>query len=122
MTDDHLIYHNALNRDRQVHIVDGDVATCQALSLLFRLEGFQTTFSMDAAQFYAVIEHRRPDVVLLNLQMGGSDGLALLRRIKTLHTGTPVFMLADGPSLDAAVMAMKLGAADVVSKPIDNEN
>jgi len=46
-----LYYHSFLNRDRLVHIVDGDVPTCEALSVLFRLEGFQTVFSVDTAGF-----------------------------------------------------------------------
>jgi FixJ family two-component response regulator len=45
----------------------------------------------------------------------------LLRRIKATRAGTPVFMLADSPKVDEAVAAMKLGAFDVVSKPIDSE-
>lgn len=115
-------YHSILNRDRLIHIVDTDPATCEALSVLFRLEGFQTTFSMDAGVFVTSLERRRPDVVVLNLRVGNESGLSLLRRVKSMRNGTPVFMIADDPQLDAAVTAMKLGAADVISKPIDTEH
>ena len=115
-------YHTYLNRDRLIHVVDSDPSTCEALSVLFRLEGFQTTFSVDPAQFVTSLDRRRPDVVVLNLQVGGESGLALLRRVKAMRMGTPVFMLADFPQVDAAVTAMKLGAADVVSKPVDTEH
>jgi two-component system, LuxR family, response regulator FixJ len=115
-------YHSYLNRDRLIHIVDADPHTCEALSVLFRLEGFQTTFSIDAAHFVAAIERRRPDIVVLNLKIGEESGLVLLRRIKAMRTGTPVFMLADTPQVDAAVTAMKLGASDVVTKPLDTEH
>ncbi len=37
-------YHSYHNRDRLLHIVDDDIGTCEALSVLFRLEGFQTAF------------------------------------------------------------------------------
>ena len=63
---DEVYYHSFLNRDRLVHILDTDPSTCEALSILFRLEGFQTMFSMDPASFFAAIERRRPDVVVLN--------------------------------------------------------
>lgn len=115
-------YHSFLNRDRLIHIVDADPGTCEALSVLFRLEGFQTTFSLDAGHFAASLERRRPDIVVLNLQLGEESGIALLRRVKAMRVGTPVFMLADRPQLEAAVTAMKLGASDVVSKPIDSEH
>ena len=118
---DEILYHSFLNRDRLIHIVDADATTCEALSVLFRLEGFQTTFSLEATDFFAGLERRRPDIVVLNLRLGEESGLGLLRRIKAMRTGTPVFMLADTPQVEAAVMAMKLGASDVVAKPIDTE-
>lgn len=119
---DEIYYHSFLNRDRLIHIVDADPSTCEALSVLFRLEGFQTTFSLEAGHFIVALERRRPDVVVLNLRVGEESGLSLLRRVKAMRTGTPVFMLIDGGQLDAAVTAMKLGASDVIGKPIDTEH
>lgn len=119
---DEVYYHSFLNRDRLIHIVDADPSTCEALSILFRLEGFQTSFSLDAGHFLASVDRRRPDVVVINLRLGEESGLALLRRVKAMRTGTPVFMLADTPQLEAAVTAMKLGASDVIAKPIDTEH
>ncbi|HTJ56734.1 MAG TPA: LuxR C-terminal-related transcriptional regulator [Devosiaceae bacterium] len=117
-----IFYHSFLNRDRLVHIADADASTCEALSVLFRLEGFQTAFSLDVSSFFAAIERRRPDVVVLNMRLGIEDGLALLRRVKAMRIGTPVFMLSNERDVDQAVMAMKAGAADVITKPIDTEH
>ncbi len=114
-------YHSFLNRDRLVHIVDPDVGTCEALSVLFRLEGFQTVFSLQASAFLASLDRRRPDVVITNLRVGCESGLGLLRRVKAMRTGTPVFILCDHPQVDVAVAAMKSGASDVIIKPIDSE-
>lgn len=114
-------YPSFLHRDRLVHILDADAATCEALSVLFRLEGFQTAFSLDAAHFLTAAERRRPDVAIVNIRIGKEDGLAILRRVKTLRTGTPVFILEDRPEVDSAVLAMKAGATDVFPKPIDSE-
>lgn len=111
-------YHAFLNRDRLVHIVDPDPGSCEALSVLFRLEGFQTLFSLDPADFISSLERRRPDVAVINLMLGEESGLGLLRRVKALRTGAPVVMLANVPQLDAAVTAMKLGATDVLGKPL----
>ena len=116
-----LYYHSYHNRDRLVHIVDSDVATCEALSVLFRLEGFQTTFSHNSIDFFAAIQRRSPDVVVLNLEIDSISSANDLRKIKEACTGAPVFMLADEPDVDAAVDAMKSGATDVISKPIDTE-
>ena len=72
--------------------------------------------------FLASLERRRPDVVIANFELGPDDGLTLLRRVKALRLGTPVFMLENRPAIEAAVAAMKAGAADVLTTPIDNEH
>jgi FixJ family two-component response regulator len=116
-----IYYHSFLNRDRMVHIVDGDLPTCEALSVLFRLEGFQTSFSVDIEQFFLNLERRRPDAFVINMLVSGESGLGLLRRIKAMRVGIPVIMLTDAQQISSAVTAMKLGATDVVSKPIDTD-
>ena len=115
-------YHAFLNRDRLVHIVDADPGICESLSVLFRLEGFQTVFSVEPTHFISSLSRRQPDVAVINLAMGEETGLSLLRRVKALRSGTLVVMLSDEPQLEAAVTAMKLGATDVLSKPIDSEH
>ena len=117
------IYHHAfLNRDRLVHIVDPDPITCEALSVLFRLEGFQTAFSIDTLSFFAAIDRRRPDVAIINFAVGGDEGLAVLRRVKSMRIGLPIFMIGNEPHVDHVVLAMKAGAADVLTKPIDTDH
>ncbi len=107
--------------DRLVHIADQDPSTCEALSVLFRLEGFQTVFSLNAQGLFSSLATRAPDVIVLNIELDGKEGLNVLKRIKAMRTGTPVFMVADRPEIDLAVAAMKAGASDVVAKPIDTE-
>ena len=118
---DGIYYHSFLNRDRLIHIVDTDPGTCEALSVLFRLEGFQTSFSLSADHFLIHLEQRRPDIVVINMVVGAESGLTLLRSVRAMRTGTPVFMLADGAQVPSAVTAMKLGASDVISKPINSD-
>ena len=115
-------YQSFLNRSRLIHIVDADPSTCEALSVLFRLEGFQTAFSLDTGSFYASLDRRAPDVVVLNLRIGAEDGVAVLRRVKALRLPVPAFMLSNNADVEGAVRAMKAGASDVITKPIDNEH
>ena len=117
-----IFYRSFLNRDRLVHIVDPDLQTCELLSVHFRLEGFQTTFSINLPGFLAALERRRAAVVITNFELGADDGLEVLRRVKAMRMGTVVFMMEDRPMVEAAVHAMKIGASDVVTKPIDTEH
>lgn len=116
-----VFYRSFLNRDRLVHIVDSDPNTCEALSVLFRLEGFQTAFSLSAETFLSAFEQRRPDVVVLNFFIEEESALPLLESIKNLRAGVAVFMIADEQDVSLTVEAMRLGASDVLVKPIDTE-
>lgn len=113
--------HALLYLDALVHIVDPDAATCETLSVLFRLEGFQTTFSTDTVGFFAELERRPADMMLINLRLGADDGLAVLRRVRGMRHAMPVIMLANEPQVGPVVQAIKAGAVDVVAKPIDGE-
>ncbi len=116
-----IYYHNSLNKDRLIHIVDTDHATCEALDVLFRLEGFQTQISNSITQLLGQIDRRLPDVIIINMQVGSEDTLPTVVRIKSMRTGAPIFMLSDSDNVGGAVEAMKIGASDVIIKPIDTE-
>ena len=60
-----------------------------------------------------------PDLVLLDIVLPGTDGLAVLQTLRTERKSTPVIMLTGTKSVKTAVDAMKLGAADYLSKPFD---
>lgn len=119
--DNDFFYRSFLNRDRLVHIADSDAETCDALAVVFRLDGFQVDVSTHAAAFIAAFERRRPDIVILNFDLGGESMLPMLKRIKDLRTGIAVFMLADTGNVDLTVEAMRLGANDVFAKPLNRE-
>lgn len=105
-----------------VYIVDSNLDACELLSVAFRLEGFQTSFFVSSVPFFAACLRRMPDVIVLSLGIGDEGGIAVLRRIKNELAGIPVIALASDGSVDAAVLAMKYGAADVVSQPCDTEH
>lgn len=114
--------HAALpSHDRTIHILDPDLETCETLSVVFRLEGFQTMFSINLRGFLATLERRRPDAVVANFELGHDDGLDLLRRARSMHLGAPIFIVQNHPRVDAAVRAVKAGAYDVLTKPIDTD-
>ena len=112
-------YRSFIDRGRVVHIVDPDPLICEALSVVFRLEGFRTLFSLDARGLFAALQRRRPDAVVVTLRPGKDDGFVVLRRLKALRRGIAVVALDDGPHIENAVAAMKAGAADVLAKPVD---
>ena len=65
------------------------------------------------------VARREPDVVLLDLRMPGLDGLDVLRRLRREHPAVRVVVITAHGTVDAAVEAMKLGAADFLQKPFE---
>src|SRR5512139_2738154 len=75
----------------------------------------------DAQEGLDVFRKDEPDLVLLDVILPGTDGLAVLQTLRTESRMTPVIMLTGTKSVKTAVDAMKLGAADYLSKPFDVE-
>ena len=61
------------------------------------------------------------DIVLLDLQLQGMDGIGTLERIKTLYPRMPVVIMTGHGTIEKAVSSMKLGAYDFLTKPFNAE-
>lgn len=73
----------------------------------------------DGHEGLEVFRKEEPDLVLLDVVLPGTDGLAVLQTLRLERKVTPVIMLTGTKSVKTAVDAMKLGAADYLSKPFD---
>src|SRR5216684_3927041 len=69
----------------------------------------------------AALDQRGADVILCAVRFNGIDGIELLRQLRVRHPDIPVVMLTGDPSVSSAVAAMRQGAFDYVSKPLDDE-
>lgn len=75
----------------------------------------------DAAEGLQIFKRESPHLVLLDVILPGTDGLAMLQTMRAEDRAVPVIMLTGTKSVKTAVDAMKLGAADYLSKPFDVE-
>jgi two-component system cell cycle response regulator len=105
--------------DLSVLVVDDDPSICQLFSELLRALGYQvaTASSADAAR--RQLDERVFDALLLDLVMPGVGGLELLRELRAAQPMLPILIVTGYGSFDAAVEAMRLGASDLITKPID---
>lgn len=83
--------------------------------------GYAVTAVASGAEALAEIEKDPPALVLSDLKMPGMSGLDLLKRIQAGHAEIPVLILTAFGSIQSAVEAMRLGAYDYLTKPIDFE-
>ena len=103
----------------RVLIVDDEPNTLAGLQKLLQGEGFEVDTAEDGAAALQVAGDRPPDVVVTDLRMPRMDGMELLDRMRQLDRDIPVIMATSHQDLGAAVAAMKKGAEDYLSKPLD---
>lgn len=103
----------------QVLIVDDEIEMCRSLEEILRQDGFRTTSTTDPAAVYSISSAEHFDAVLLDVQMPDINGIDLLRSLVEAHPEVPVIMITGYPSVDTAVRAMKYGASNYFSKPLD---
>ena len=103
----------------RVLIVEDDVAARRGLTELVRAWGYGAEGAADGVEALARMTSFRPSMILADLVMPRMDGLELLRHVKDqLSDLTYVLITAQG-SVDTAVAAMKEGAHDYLTKPVD---
>ena len=102
-------------------IVDDNAALRRAVATTLADLGHRAAEAEDGAAALAWLARERADAVLLDLRMPGMDGLEVLRRIRTRPDAPPVAVLTAVPTSDNTIEAMRLGAADHLSKPIGRD-
>lgn len=102
-------------------VVDDDADLARLVSKHLRGWGYHTAEVESGAELKACLEHREPDLVLLDVLLGDDDGSLLVGEVKARFPDLPVAMITRSHSLELAVRSMKLGAFDYITKPIDFE-
>jgi two-component system, OmpR family, response regulator MtrA len=99
-----------------VLVVDDDPALAEMLGIVLRTEGFDPSFVADGDRALAAFRTTKPDLVLLDLMLPGTDGIDVCRQIRA-ESGTPIVMLtARGDTVDV-VLGLECGADDYIIKP-----
>jgi DNA-binding NtrC family response regulator len=106
------------DKDR-ILIVDDEYSVRDSLEQWFRKDGYVTGSARDAHEGLEQVEDQTWDVALLDIRMPGMDGLELQKRIHALQPRLAVIMMTAYASVESAVDALKSGAFDYITKPID---
>src|SRR3984893_1589786 len=102
-------------------IVDDEASILEFLAMLFESEGFAVETTRSAAEAQRALIGKSFDLVLCDILMPDGNGLDLLKEIKSASPNTAVVMMTAYTSTKTAIEAMRLGAYDYVSKPLDVE-
>ena len=105
----------------KVLIIDDDDLLRGYLSSLLEVRGYETFESPDAIHLVQLVRNITPDVVLLDYQLPGIDGISALKNLRKAHLTVPVIMITSSPNQQVAVQCLREGAQDFISKPIDDD-
>ncbi len=105
----------------RVLIVDDEANARAALSEILRDEGFVTETAADGFKALGKIDDFHPEVILTDLKMPGLDGLGLMEKAKVAAPDAVVIVMTAYGTIGSAVDAVKRGAENYLTKPLDDE-
>jgi two-component system, NtrC family, response regulator HydG len=103
----------------KILIVDDDAVHRRMLKAVLSADGYQVTQAEDGQAAVAAVEAEFYDLILMDLRMPRMDGLQAQTRIKEISPGIPIIMMTAYASVGTAVGALKAGASDYLTKPVD---
>ena len=104
---------------RRILVVDDDESLRRVTQVQLEQAGYAVTTAGDVAQALAILEKAPQDLVITDLKMPGRSGVDLLRKIRTEYPEIVVILVTAFGTVESAVEAIKLGAYDYITKPVN---
>lgn len=102
-----------------IYLVEDDASIRELVAYALNNSGFEAEGFAAPADFWKAMEHRRPQLVLLDIMLPGEDGLQILKKLRSAPATRrlPVIMVTAKGSEYEKVMGLELGADDYIPKP-----
>lgn len=104
---------------KTILVVDDENQLRLTLALILKQDGYQVQTAANATEALQCLQEGPFDLMFLDLNMPGMNGIDLLVEIHRLFPKLPVLILTAHATLDSAIQAVRLGARDYLIKPID---
>jgi DNA-binding NtrC family response regulator len=108
-----------MKRSGRILVVDDEANARTALAELLRDEGFEVETAADAFKAIGKYEAFTPQIVVTDLKMPGMDGIELVRKLRGEEDPPSVIVMTAFGAVSSAVDAMRAGAAEYLTKPIN---
>ncbi len=107
---------------QSILVVDDDKNICKMIEINLRKEKiYEIRTASNGESCLKSLSDSMPDLVLMDIQMPGINGIETLKRIKEIEPLVPVVMMSAHGTIEKAVESMKLGAHDFITKPFASE-
>lgn len=105
----------------KILVVDDEVKECELLRRFFEKKGYTVITSNNGMDAIEKVQNESPDVMLLDIRMPGMGGVEVLKCVREFNKKIGIIMVTAVMDEDIAKSAMKLGADEYITKPIDLE-
>src|SRR5262245_51007557 len=106
--------------NERILLIDDDESIRKVIGYMLE-EKYAAETAATAAEGLGKFRSQRPDLVLTDIKMPKMSGIELLSELKSIDPSVPVIILTAFATVETAVEAMKLGAADYLTKPISRD-
>ncbi len=107
-----------MKKKNVVLLVDDEEIFLRNISEALESAGYEVLKANDDKKALSAVHEKNPDVMLLDMCLGGADGIDILKEVKKTNPEVIVIMVSGYGTIDLAVKAVKLGAYDFLKKPI----
>jgi FixJ family two-component response regulator len=104
-----------------IYVVDDDISVRESLEPLIRFAGWRPEIFASAQEFLAYPRVLAPSCLVLDVSLPGLNGLALQKLLTADRTRMPIIFITGHGDIPTTVQAMKAGAVEFLTKPLDEE-
>lgn len=105
-----------------VRLVDDDEGLLGGFLFVLKVAGFQVLTYTSAEDFLAKDDFARPGCIVLDVRMGGMNGLECQQALREKGVSQPILFMSGHGDIDMAMRAVKNGAADFLQKPVEADD
>jgi two-component system response regulator AtoC len=104
---------------KRVLVIDDEKVILESLKMFLTEKGYIVESASSSAEGREKVEDLKPDIVILDIRLPDGSGLDLLKELKERDKDMPVIMITAFHDMDSTIRAIKQGAAEYITKPID---
>ncbi len=108
------------NKNYQILVVDDEPLIRESLYEIFRIDGYKASMAQSGEEAIELITKQKIDIVVTDMKLPKMNGLTLLEKIKKHDSKIEVIFITGYATIETAVEAMKKGAYDYITKPIND--
>jgi DNA-binding NtrC family response regulator len=105
----------------RVLVVEDEALQARSIKRSLERHGYEVLTASSAEEGLDLVQHYHPDILLLDVKLPGMDGLEMLKAVRDMQESTQVIVMTAHGNVRTAVEAMRLGAYEYVTKPLDLE-